>query len=834
MLTLIIAAGLLVQQQFEKHLQEDYANTERELNLLSTLVQLHLQEGNYQYLEETLHQFGLNDPDIVELQLRAASGFNLASYQRQLSPEHPHHLQQTIDYSYRGNATLTVERDMAKAYAHRTQLIIQLLSGLIVVGALLGFLFYAIVLRQRETRLLLVKTHELDKANQALTAENIQRQHAEEALFDAKEHAEVTLQSIGDAVITTDTDGLVTQLNPVAQQLTGWTQADAIGQPLNRVFHIINSTTRQLVANPVEHVLATGQIVGLANHTSLIARNGAEHQIADSAAPILNKAGQTTGVVLVFHDVSEQYHQQAELASREVELRKITNILPGPVTRVDAEGRFVFVSDVYETWFGKRPEDVMGLTQLEAIGPELYSQFEPCFKRARAGETVSLEVSLPDSSHGKRHALFHVIPNIAEDGTMSGYYTIGIDITTLKQAEADAQNLREQLLQSTKMEAVGHLTAGIAHDFNNMLASIIGFTELTQQALATGASIQSAESYLTAIMKASNRAKELIAQMLTFSRKSPKTTDDIPVIKLSPVINEVVALLRSSIPSTIGINCNIADDNLHACIQDVHLHQIMVNLGINARDAVGEYGEIDISLSTDHSNNVICSSCRHRFSGDYAQITVHDNGKGISNDIISNVFDPFFTTKGVGKGTGMGLSVVHGLVHSANGHIHIDSSETGSTITILLPLATPKIPDEPAAPSQLTMPPELLADAHIMVVDDEPDIGNMLSETLNLQGAEVSVFTNPREALKAFENNSEKFDLVITDETMPGLSGMHLAKQMMAMKPALPVILYTGYSEHATQEAAEAYGLAGFFYKPLKMNELLLKLQQLIAKTKKH
>ncbi|TNF32754.1 MAG: PAS domain-containing protein, partial [Gammaproteobacteria bacterium] len=415
MLLLLVSAGFLVQQQFHIQLQEDQANTEREMHLLASLVQLHLQEGNYQYVEETLKKFGYTDPNLATIKLTATSGFVIASYQRHSSSQFPHHLEMTINYSYRGNATLILERDMVEVYHQRSLLIAQLLGALLVMGALLGFLFYAIVLRQREARLLLKKTHELDQANQALSNENMQRRKAEEALFEEKEHAEVTLHSIGDAVITTDATGKVTQLNPVAQQLTGWTIKDAVDQPLQNVFCIINSQTRQPVANPVEQVLATGQIIGLANHTTLIARDGTEHHIADSAAPILNRDGQITGVVLVFHDISKQYLQQAAIASREAELRKITRILPGPVTRVDADGRYAFVSDVFETWFGKRPEDVIGLKQAEIIGPELYKQYEPYFKCASTGETTSFEVSLPDSSNSIRHALVKVVPDFTED-----------------------------------------------------------------------------------------------------------------------------------------------------------------------------------------------------------------------------------------------------------------------------------------------------------------------------------------------------------------------------------------------------------------------------------
>lgn len=671
----------------------------------------------------------------------------------------------------------------------------------------------------------------INKMQTDLAQSTQQLQTSYEELRASEENLAVTLSSIGDAVITTDITGNVVQLNPVAEQLTGWPLADASGQPLATVFHIINSQTRLPAANPVHRVLETGHIVGLANHTSLIARDGSEYHIADSAAPIRDKHGHTTGVVLVFHDVSEQYRQQAIIADQEAELRKITNNLPGPVSRVNRDGRYIFVSDVYESWFGKRPADVIGKTQIETIGPDLYAQYEPYFKRALSGEAVSFEVALPDPVNGLRYALVNVVPDFDNDGKACGYFTIGTDISQRKLAEREALALRDQLLQATKMEAVGHLTSGIAHDFNNMLGAILGYAELSQHVIATGKP-QAIDTYLVAISNAGNRAKELIAQMLTFSRKSAIATEDVPVILLEPVVKEVITLLSSSIPSSIELNYRITAENIKSRIQPVHLHQIIVNLGINARDAMGEYGKIDITLSSYHSHGAICDSCKHPITGDYAQISVIDSGSGIDTQLLGKIFDPFFTTKGVGMGTGMGLSVVHGLVHSLGGHIRLETGATGTAISILLPLENSQLEEVHATAFSLPRPQDLLRGAHIMVVDDETTMATMLRELLSMHGAQVTVFNAPLEAMASFENNPQIIDLVITDETMPGLSGMHLAEQMLKIKPALPIILCTGYSERATAESTASIGIAGFFSKPVKMNELLQKVQQVLKTNK--
>ena len=654
------------------------------------------------------------------------------------------------------------------------------------------------------------------------------------ALQISKENLSVTLNSIGDAVITTNASGDITGMNPVAEHLTGWQVNEARGQPLETVFNIVNSQTRSAAPNPVHLVIEHGNIVGLANHTSLISHNGDEFHIADSAAPIRNKSGEIDGVILVFHDVSEQYRKQALIAAHEAELRKITSILPGPVSHVDREGRYLFVSSAYESWFGIRSQDVMGLTQAEAIGPALYALFEPYFIRALKGESLTFDMTIPNPLGGIREVIVNIIPDLAPDAEVCGYFTIVTDITERKLAEQTALQLREQLAQANKMESVGHLTAGIAHDFNNMLGAILGYTELSQLVIATNKP-SDVPQYLEEIVKASNRAQELISQMMTFSRLSPELhTGTAPITLVPGIVKEVVALLRSSIPATININYHIDADDLKSRIHAVNLHQIILNLGINARDAIGEYGTIDITLSRQKNIRQICSSCQHGFEGDFVKLSMRDTGSGIAATTLNKIFDPFFTTKGVGKGTGMGLSVVHGLVHAIGGHIAVES-EIGksTTINILLPLADSltQHKTQPALRLQNQRDSnDNLAGLRIMVVDDELSMSSMMQEFLLIYGASPIAFNSPLAALAAFENDPALFDIVITDETMPGLSGMHLAARMLQLKPELPIILCTGFSENATPELALQASIAGFFYKPLRVHELKQKIQEIWQK----
>jgi len=305
MLLLGAAAFLLARQQFAQDLRLTRQATERELALLGSLVSEVLRRGQYQQVDQLLAEWGAANPRVATLTVTAQNGSVLGMYRRPAAAEVSHAASLPIDYSYRGRASLTVQRDLAGVYERRDLLVRQLLGAYLCLAALLALLVHLIFRRQQEASLLRLQTSRLDAANAALQQEVAQRRLAEEALFEAKERAEVTLHSIGDAVITTDDQGIVTYLNPVAETLTGWTAAEAAGHALPEVFNIVNESSRQPVENPVVRCLREGIIVGLANHTVLLRRGGGEHAIEDSAAPIRARDGRITGVVMVFHDVTE-------------------------------------------------------------------------------------------------------------------------------------------------------------------------------------------------------------------------------------------------------------------------------------------------------------------------------------------------------------------------------------------------------------------------------------------------------------------------------------------------------------------------------------------------
>jgi PAS domain S-box-containing protein len=534
----------------------------------------------------------------------------------------------------------------------------------------------------------------------------------------------------------------------------------------------------------------------------------------------------TKGVVI---EVTDIMAMETSMRVSENYYRTVTESLPVPLAINDNEGNITFLNESFVLTFGYTRADIPTVSEWWVHAyPDLdyrasvMQQWMVGIDTLQQGLPFPVqEVNVTCKSGEIRTVLAHQANLSATEGLVYLY-----DITERKSLEIDAVTMREQLAQSTKMEAIGHLTAGVAHDFNNMLGAIMGYSELSQSMLKSG-NTEKVELYQDEILKAGTRAKELIQQMLTFSRLSPEGAGvNVPAIGLSLIVKEVVSLLRSSIPRTVDLNYTIAADNLRACIQPVHLHQIILNLGINARDAMGEYGRIDITLSRQHIDVGLCDSCNKEYAGDFAEITVKDSGSGIPEPVLKKIFDPFFTTKGVGKGTGMGLSVVHGLVHGLGGHIQVRSSaENGTEFSILLPLSVSAVAAESAEEIHA---PVNIKGVRIMLIDDESGMLAMLHESLAAQGAEIVSFSDPMLALGDFSQHPQRVDLVITDESMPGMSGMALAGCLLAVKPALPIILCTGYSDHANPEMAEKAGIAGFFYKPLKMDELLRKISSLL------
>jgi PAS domain S-box-containing protein len=670
-----------------------------------------------------------------------------------------------------------------------------------------------------------------DKAGKVLGAATIarditERKHMEEQLRQAREWFQVTLHSIGDAVIATDSAGEVTFLNPVGARLTGWLPHEAAGKPLEQVFQAVDERSRKPAENIVARVLRDGCVVNLANHTVLLARDGGEIPIEDSAAPIRNTAGKIIGVVLIFHDITERRRIEDKLHSSRALLQDMERLTRVGGWEYDCgAGRMKWTEEVYRICgVSPRTYDPNQLRQnVSFYSPQDQPTVKEAFRRAvEQGEPYDLELSLIRATGEKLWVRTIGQPEVRE-GRVARVYGNIMDITDRKRMEGEQARVRAQLRQAQKMEALGTLAGGIAHDFNNVLGIILGYTEMAK--LALDAKCPVVEN-LDEVLRASNRAKDLVKQILAFSRRTEQ--QKMP-LQLSLVVKEAMQILRPSLPSTIEINTKIFS-KAFVLADPTQMHQVLMNLCTNAAHAMQDNGGVlqviltDVVTETPGGQGVQ--------SGKYAELTIRDTGCGIDPALTDLIFDPFFTTKEVGEGTGLGLSVVHGIVRSHGGEISVESSKgQGTSFTILIPA----IENEKA--QEKTKSDVSLARGHerVLVVDDEPALANMVRRMLEKQGYDVVSRTNGMEALKTFQNQppGKEFQLVITDMTMPHCTGAELARELSKIQPAAPVILMTGFSHKIDSELAKALGIRGFLMKPVTINELTATVRKILDQNQK-
>jgi PAS domain S-box-containing protein len=396
------------------------------------------------------------------------------------------------------------------------------------------------------------------------------------------------------------------------------------------------------------------------------------------------------------------------------------------------------------------------------------------------------------------------------DGKPARFVGSAIDVTAQKQSELDREHLESQLRQSQKLEAIGTLAGGIAHDFNNMLGAILGYGELAAQHAAHDATLK---RYLDNVMHAAERAKLLVERILGFSRSG---LGDTVAVNVQSVVEETVELLEASLPVGIQISTALHAGTAAVMGDPTYLHQITMNLCANAVQAMDRGGILEVGLERVTLAERRALARGSLAPGDYVRLTISDSGMGIPATILERIFDPFFTTKGVGEGTGLGLSVVHGIVADLGGGIDVSSRVgQGSRFTIWLPVA-----GEAPAPEREEFAPQPRGNGEtVMIVDDERALVELAEETVAALGYEPVGFTSSRLALEAFRAAPDRFDAVLTDESMPDLVGTEFVRQLRSLHASIPILLMSGHGEAVTARALEA-GVAEVLHKPLRSRNI--------------
>jgi PAS domain S-box-containing protein len=631
-----------------------------------------------------------------------------------------------------------------------------------------------------------------------------------------------TLSSIGDGVIATDAQGAIQFLNPVAAELTGWSQADARGRAVEEVFRIV-SADGQPAESPVAQVLRQATLAGTPGQAVLISRSGAEFPIEDSGAPIRGDSGEIKGVVIIFKDASAARAAQAALQESEERQRlALEGAELGTLDHDLRNGHAVWNDRLYSI-FGHPPGTPVSadMLRLHTLAEDL-EHVQRALHHAKAAQVPFR------CEHRIVRASDQAIRWVSANGIyMYDAEGKGIRFIAVVRDITENRRLESQVRQSQKLDALGTLAGGIAHDFNNILAVLRGNLAVLRSEIPADNNVTPC---VLDMENACNRAAVLVRQILTFGSRQDQ---DRKVLQLENVVAEGMRLLRATLPAEIEIRFRNPAGLPAVLVDPNQIHQIIANLGINALHAIGRrQGKIDVQLETLDVDAALATTSADLQEGRYVRLRFTDNGGGIPREILDRIFEPFFTTKAPNAGTGLGLSVVRGILKNHDAAIHVYSEQDRGT---RFDLYFPAVEEQTRAVEPAKAAPKRGRGERILYLDDEESLVILAKRMLERMGYEVTGFNDSGKALAAFETAPLDFDLVLTDLSMPGMSGMEVSRRMLEIRPDIPVLLATGYVRNEDVEQARVIGIREVIWKPQTIGEmgdlLAQQLDKLVSKS---
>jgi PAS domain S-box-containing protein len=540
------------------------------------------------------------------------------------------------------------------------------------------------------------------------------------------------------------------------------------------------------------------------------------------------------GVVITFVDLTVRQQAEQALHQSEAETRLLLQLhqtimanMGEGVFTLDAQGRVTYLNPEAERLLGWKTEELLGrrmhdMTHYQRPDGSPFP-IEECagFQVLREGKALK---DFADTFIRKDASFFPVSYSSSllrdANGQVVGLVVVFQDITERKQAEQERHHLEARLRQVEKLEAIGTLAGGIAHEFNNILAGLLGFTTLLQLEVPPESR---AGSYVQQVRQAGQRAKELVQQIVTFSHTECSSKEPLP---LDQVVHEALTLLRASLPSTIDIQCHLSEPGMMVLASRTQLHGVVMNLGANADYVMRESGgRLTVGIEPVEIDAAFAAAHPPLSPGPHVCLSMDDTGSGMIPAVMAHIFEPFFTTKPIGQGTGMGLAMVHGIVTSHGGTLTVASTQgVGTRFAIYLPRID--VPVVPAGGPELPLPP---GKGCVLLVDDEETVAQVLGLLLESLGYDAVVHTTSHDALAAFRTTPHRFDVVITDQTMPQMTGEDLIHTLRQIRSDIPVILCTGFSHIMDAEKAQVLGNVAFLMKPVDEHELAVRLQQMLA-----
>ena len=666
----------------------------------------------------------------------------------------------------------------------------------------------------------------LKRVNLRLEMEIEKHKDAQMALLNSQEELHSIIRSTPDVIYRLDTMGRFTFVSDAIRRY-GVTPDELIGRPF---LHYVHPDDAKIAADKVNQ-----RDTGRHGTKRLAIRAFGNYSVAPSQAdqtaepdPVflidaegLYVSGESevkvfVGTQGIAKDITEQRQIESARLESEDRLLLALDVSGAGIWQLDLKTGSILVDERIATIMGYAQEDLIeGLPFIrEKTAPKTWQAIENKFTRHVSGDAPMFDHEFQVQSSQGQWRWFHTKAKVVRYDTSGQPETmvgIVLDTSDKKESDAERERLEMKLQQAQKMEAIGTLAGGIAHDFNNILGAILGYAQLTQMKTVEDSKVQ---GYVDNIFKASERAKGLVEQILTFTRqgKSQKMPSDI-----ATVLKEVVKLLRATIPSTIEI-VQQTPSNLGTVMADqTQIHQVVMNLCTNAAHAMeAKGGRLTVRLENQVIKASPMAAEEDLLPGRYLKLSVGDTGAGMDKEVIDRIFDPYYTTKSVGEGTGMGLATVHGIVNDHGGRVFVESSlGEGSVFSVFLPVLEDPVAATPRLTDAYTRGTE-----RILFVDDEALLVEVGVEMLKDLGYDARGATRPDRALEMFQQQPDAFDLVITDMTMPGMTGDQLAREMLTLRPQLPVIICTGFSKRVAAAQKSSPGIRALLLKPITVQEL--------------